>query len=128
MELSFTPKLAVEIDYSSVKPEGFDYESRYVKNVVVVYKINLNQRSWGLDLQFMCQDQDIRFEAELEDLNSGETISHNEFKIRLEDVEIELNDKSISSQISPDTMSIVITDLKLENGIYVGKAKGTLSF
>lgn len=128
MELSFTPKLEVEIDYSSVKPEGFSYDSRYIKNVTVGYKIVLHERSWGLQLVCLCQDQDLRFDVDLEDLNSGDSVSNNDFKIRLEDVDVELNNRSIESQIMPVKLTLVITELKCENGVYLGKAKGTLSF
>lgn len=128
MDLDFVQNLEVEIDRSSLKPTGFSYDMHYIKNVLVGYKIHLHQRSWGLDMVFMCQDQDIKFDVDLEDLDSGDTINSNPFQIRLENIEIELNKRPISSQISPESLNIMITELNLVNGVYVGKAKGTLSF
>lgn len=126
--MDFKPKLNVEISYQSAKPAGYDYESRYPKNVPVKYQANMVTRDWGFCLSFLCPDQTISFDLDFMP-DQGEDYEEYSVELKLENVEVEVSDsRSIQGDICPKELEVTIKEIKKVGNSFQATGTGVLKF
>lgn len=126
----FKINVETEIDYDSKKPEGYEYESRYMRTDIK-YHFDLELREWGIkNFSFYVPDQEIELEIELQPQNSEDfETSYVTFKLNLHDIETELPENFSRGDIYPQSLTLEIEEItKVKEGVFQGKATGSLSF
>lgn len=128
MTLKFKTNVQLDIDYDSVKPQEFDYESRS-SNCLINYTVDFETRDWGIkNILFLAFAQEISFELELTNTQSGESESYS-FKIKLKEIDTQLPNNITLGDIAPSLLTISLTELSLgNNNIWEGEGTATLEF
>lgn len=128
----FVTSVDVEIDYSSVKPAGYSYESHSSK-ARIRYRMDIEFRSWGihginaslpeqkldLTLDMLPDDQEDYIDASVE--------------VQIVESEVEADQAfNLHSDICPKELQLTITEIKAVKDQYsvsfVAKAKAKLVF
>lgn len=129
MDELFKAQVDVDIDYDSVKPEFFDYESRYFR-AKISYGIDVEYKSWGISsIRFDMPDQelDVEIEVIMFDKEDPEYVS---LKLKLKDIKIEAAKRmSPQADICPNELSVkILSIVKISDNSYCAEATGTLIF
>lgn len=113
--MNFENQVNVEIDYNSVKPQGFDYESRYTK-VKIKYNIDIEYRSWGIKgISILAPDQKIHIELELLPEDQEDSQSYT-FEVDLSDIKVEADRQfHLYDDIYPQDIQIKIIEIKAKD-------------
>ena len=127
MSYDFKTKVEVSIDYDSVKPKGYSYESRR-SEAQIAYRMDLELREWGLkNIIFTMPEQEISCYVELQKDDQEDYESYL-FKIKLEDKNIESPEDISFGDISPNELNIEIKEIiQIDNFIFEAKGKAILS-
>ena len=132
MEQLFTTKIEIDIDYSSVAPSGFEYESRRA-TAVIKYGVTLELRDWGIKgIHFFVPDQEIQITLEL--LKNGEEDTETfDCKVLLKDCVIEGSSIRINSDIAPSSLVLEFKTLSMAPAgkttfSFMAEANGSLQF
>lgn len=123
----FNAPVQIEIDYDSIKPQDFNYESRS-SNANIEYHFILELRSWGIkSFSFILPAQEISFDLDLTKDEEEDCESYS-FKLKITG-DTEIPDNISSGDICPQTLSLEITELrKTGTNSFEGIAKAVLSF
>lgn len=127
-ENKFKTKVNIEVDYSSEKPEGFEYESRSSK-AFIEYFISLDMREWGIkEISAYASKQDIEISLDLLD-EKNEDPEEYTFKIEIEEIDVDTDDLSLNSGIYPKELNIELKEIKkIGPNLFTASAIGTLVF
>lgn len=122
---TFITNVSVDISYSSVKPQGFDYESHSSKTRVK-YQMDMELREWGIkDLSFSAPRQTLAMDIELlaKDQEDSEEFS---MEIDLETINVEGPDSL--KGLCPGEIEIEIKSITKVGNIFKATGVGTLKF
>jgi hypothetical protein len=125
----FITSVDVEIDYNSVKPTGFDYESRSAKTRIR-YRMDIDLRSWGIHgISASLPEQKVEFSLDMLPENA-EDYQEASMEVQIVETEVETDNKfSLHSDILPKELQLKIIEIKAVNETtFVAKAKGVLVF
>lgn len=125
----YVTNVQVEIDYASVKPVGYNYESHNTK-VRIHYTIDVEYKSWGINgisPYLPEQKLDLNLELLADDQEDYQDCS---VEVQIIESKIESDDSfNLNSAICPKELQLTITEIKaVKDGNFVAKAKATLVF
>lgn len=116
MNENFTTNVEVEVNYNSVKPAGYEYESRSFFTDVS-WDFTLYANAQGISsMSISAKDQELSITIEL--LKDGEEDPQEvTIKVKIKNIEIEdqREERSFSSSITPHTLDIEITEIRKIN-------------
>lgn len=124
--MNFKPTLKAEITYDSVKPEGYEYESR-TGQTSIKYNASLITRDWGFCVSLMAPEQTIEMEVDFLPDNS-EDYENIAIEIKLSEVEVDMEDRKLFGDICPKDLEITLTSIKMVGNKFQATGTAKLIF
>lgn len=127
MELSFKTKVEVDVDYDSVKPAGYEYESRS-SSATVDYKVGIEVREWGIkSISYYGITQEISCYINLLEESTEETDSFL-CKIQISEISTEGPEDALNRDLGGESLNLTITEITKSGEGFVAKATAVLNF
>jgi hypothetical protein len=128
----FVTSVDVEVDYASVKPQGFSYESHSSKTRIR-YRMDIDFRSWGIHgISASLPEQKV--DITLDMLPDGQE-DYQDCSVEVQIVESEVEAErafALNADICPQELQLTITEIKAVSDksyvSFVAKAKAKLVF
>jgi hypothetical protein len=113
MEQVFKVRVEVDIDFSSICPQGFIYES-HSAHAAIRYGISLEIKDWGIKgISVWVPDQEIDIVIELLEKEEDSPESF-DCKVNLKNCTIEAGLINLNSSIAPNSLNLTLKNFKMK--------------